>query len=194
MLGAMNESPRTPPQPDLDATPGLDLDLLLLTMLLGVSIMLGVLLAAGGPWSGYYTVHLWLPMWLIACIVFGGARLVDRPAWLRLGVRMARGQFVEYGGGFYGAVALIAFAWLEWGRGLEFYQALVGAESERMFWRSLLGFFIDSIMNGISAMVWPAFHAKAFEMRNFWPALGISAGVYAVAQALMGWLPARPRA
>lgn len=182
---------QAPPQP---APPSaLDLDVLLFAMLLGVVVMLAMLLAFGGPWFGYYAVHLWLPMWLIACTVFGGARLTDRPAWLRRGVRMARGQFIEYGGGFYGAVALIAFAWLEWGRGLEFYQALAGAESERQFWRSLLGFFIDSIMNGISAMVWPAFHAKAFEMRNFWPALGISGGIYGVAQLLMNWLPAPVR-
>ena len=192
MLGAMSGSDQTPTPPD--ATPGLELDLLLLAMLGGVAAMLAMLLAFGGRWMGYYTVHLWLPMWLLACAVFGGARLADRPAWLRKGLRVTRGQFVEYGGGFYGATALIAFGWLEWQRFQDLLPALGWPPSAQQVVRQLVDFSIDSVMNGLWAFVWPAFHAKAFELHDFWAALGLGAGVYAAAEALMQRLPAPSRA
>ena len=186
MLGGMSRPPAPPP-------PNLELDRLLFAMLLGVLVLLAVLLALGGPWLGYYAVHLWLPLWLIPCVVFGGARLSDRPEWLRRWVRVARGQFVDYGGGFYGAVALVAFVWAEWAQLEELGRFLVGLPSVQELVQSFIHFGVSSFMNGVWAMVWPAFHAKTFEMRNFWPALGIGAGIFGAAQGLMAWLPARPR-
>lgn len=190
MLRAMNTTPPTPPTPP----PALELDLLLLAMLLGVLALLAVLLAFGGPWVGYYAVHLWMPLWLIPCIVFGGARLSDRPDWLRRGVRVARGQFVDYGGGFYGAVALVAFSISELNQLGELGKFLAEVPDVREWVQNLIHFGVGSFLNGVWAMAWPAFHAKAFEMRNFWPALGIGAGIFGAAQGVMAWLPARPRA
>jgi hypothetical protein len=171
----------------------LALDLMLTAMLGGVLVMLGALLVAGGPWLAYYTVHLWLPMWLLACAVFGGARLADRPGWMRRWLRVARGQFVEYGGGFYGAVALIAFAWLEWERLAGFIEFLASSPGVQGIVRQLIDFSIDSVLNGLWAFIWPAFFHKAFEMHDFWAALGLSAGVFGAAQALMRRLPAATR-
>ena len=185
MLGAMTDLP-TP-----TIGPGIALETLLFTTLCGVLVMLGVLLVAGGPWLGYYTVHLWLPMWLIACEVFGAARLADRPPWLRKGVRLTRSQLVEYGGGFYGAVAVIAFIWLEWARLGALWAAFADGFRVQVLVRQIIDFGIDSIFNAMQALVWPAFHAKAFTMHDFWLAFGVSAAIYGAAEAVMSRLPAR---
>lgn len=181
------EPPVTPPASE----PGLAGTDLLLTALLGglACTLLGWL--APQPWVAYYALHLWLPLWLIVCVVFGGPLLAGRGPWLKRALRVTRGQFVEYGGGFYGAVALTCFLHLEWARLQEEWLDLLLDPSVRGIVQNIVQFSIDSIMNGIWAIAWPGFLGKVFDSRGVWPAIVVGYAVFEAGRFLVRHLPRR---
>jgi len=172
---ATMQAPTPTPSPGPTPSPqaGLRLQDLSLVALLGALelVLLPVLLP--GTWIAYYALYLWLPLWVIGCATFGGALLGSREPLLVRVVRLTRHQFIEYGGGAYGAIALVCFGWLEWERLQEFITTLLAMSGIREFVRSLFDFGIDSFLNGIWAVAWPAFGKKVFGFGNFWPAAAI---------------------
>jgi hypothetical protein len=171
--------------------PGLAFADVLVTLLIGALILSWLPLVLPHHWAGYYGPRLWLPLWLISGVIYGGAQLETRSRWVKLGVRVTRSQFVDYGGGFYGAVGLSAFMLLEWRRFVEEWGDFVLDPSWRGLWENLWDFGLDSIMNGIYAFVWPAFHGKAFHAGDFWVAVVVGWGVYTGTKKLMQRLPRR---
>ncbi len=180
--------PEPQPMPPPPTPPALALDLLLLIALLGA--LEGVLVAEFVPveWIAYYSLRLWLPVWLLACLVYGGPRVSGRGNWIKKHVRLGRSQFVEWGGGAYAAIALVCFAWLEFAQFRELFDWIVGIDWQddksavREFVQSMAhnvtGFFVGSFMNGLYAFVWPAFWKKIFTAGTQWPAVAVAWGMF----------------
>lgn len=136
-------------------------------------------------WLQSYALRLWLPVWCIAVLMLSGVFAAFKSRWLRRPLAYARYNIIEFGGGFYGTVALATFLSLEANRIAEQFAEWQTPDNGwiRALVLELVDFSIDSIMNGIWAMIWPAFHNKAFAA-TFWPALGLAAGLYCLADWL----------
>jgi hypothetical protein len=191
-------APRNPESnPVPPAAPGLALADLGLTLLLGVLVLVALpwLSLAGVEvprWVTYFAVHLWVPLWLIGGLVAGGPLLSDRQPWLKKSLRFGRAQFIEYGGGFYGAVALTCFLWLEWARVQEEdWGGFLYDPSWHGVVRQLIDFSIASVMNGIFAVAWPGFLGKVFDSGNAWPAIAVGYAWFEGARWLVRHLPRR---
>lgn len=143
-------------------------------------------------WGAYYALRLWLPLWIIGCLVFGGALLQQRNKWVVRFTRVQRNQVVAWGGGAYGAIALTCFLWLEWGQVLDLFDWIAQTEwyaddlgvreIVRHLTRNLVDFFLGSFMNGLYAFIWPAFWSKAFSAGQMWPAVLVGWGVFECAR------------
>lgn len=130
-------------------------------------------------WLKQYALMLWVPIWLLVCIVRGHMLSFACLPAMRRGVAYTRYHLMEYGGGFYGVVAVVMFINLELARLWQATQELTQFEGSwiKALIPWLMDFGIDSIMNGIYSFVWPAFHHKVFPAA-FWPAIAVAAGVY----------------
>jgi hypothetical protein len=156
-------------------------DMLAALVVFGGAAVAAVALLVPDTWGAYYATRLWLPLWVIACLVAGGALLEQRSKWVTRISRVSRHRLVDWGGGAYAAIALVCFGWLEWARFLEFWhslQALAGTWGVRDFVRGLFDFGIDSFLNGVYAFVWPAFWKNAFSAGQMWPAALVGWGVF----------------
>lgn len=185
-------------EPTLRVTPPsaprrrLDPDQLLLITALGGAAVASMVLLVPDSWGAYYATRLWLPLWVLACLVHGGALLESRSPWITRITRVSRHQLVEWGGGAYAAIALVCFAWLEWAQLVELFDWIAQTEwytdkfgvreIVRDSFRNIFGFFIDSFMNGLYAFIWPAFWKKTFSAGQMWPAALIGWGVFACGQ------------
>lgn len=144
-------------------------------------------------WLKQYALILWLPIWLIICVVRGRILSFSQLPSTRRVVAYTRYNLMDYGGGFYGIIGVVMFINLELTR---IWQAIPEVTQFQGSWIKALvlwfvDFGIDSIMNGIYAFVWPAFYAKAFP-DHFWPALAVAAGVYYAATWLFRDRDRRP--
>lgn len=79
-------------------------------------------------------------------------------------------KWVKFGGGFYGVVALITYAVVETGEVGEF---LANFEGIRHFLNTIsinmvIDFFIDSLMNFITAIAWPAYWLSDIDRQHAW--------------------------
>ena len=146
-------------------------------------------------WVADFAWRLWLPLWLIGGVYFGAPLLATRPGWFKLGGRFSRGRMSEWGGGFYGAVALAIFIVLELERLFVQWSDIIAIAGDRHFVREVIRNFLDfslaTLMNSVWAAAWPAFHAKAFAMRQIWPAVAIGALVFFGIGELVRRLPRR---
>lgn len=184
------------PQP---APPKLAAEHLALAMLAGALLL--VLIAAFSPieWLGYYATRLWLPVWAIACLVYGGPRLAVRSSWLTKSVRLGRGQWMEWGGGPYAAIAIVCFVWQEIAQLRELVQWFVETEfyTDKFGIRTLIRegaqnigqFFVGSFMSGMYAFGWPAFWNKTFDAGQMWPAAAIAWAMFEAGKATARRLP-----
>ena len=170
-------------------------DTLAALIVFGGLAVAGMALLVPDTWGAYYALRLWLPLWVLACLVAGGALLEQRSRWVTRMSRVSRHQLVEWGGGAYAAIALCCFGWLEWARFLEFWQSLVALADKwdvREVVRGLFDFGIDSFLNGVFAIAWPAFWKKAFSAGQMWPAVLVGWGVFESARYAVTQL-ARPQ-
>lgn len=79
-------------------------------------------------------------------------------------------KWVAFGGGFYGVMALMTYMVVE------FYEVVDFLTSEYGFWetisalgiRDLISFFINSLMNFITAIVWPIYWLKNIHGYSAW--------------------------
>jgi hypothetical protein len=187
-----DDEPTLRASPPPAAPPTIDPQTLAAVLVGGALAVAAAGLLVPGTWAAYYAPRLWLPLWVIGCLVFGGALLAQRNRWVVRFTRLQRHQIVEWGGGAYGAIALTCFGWLEWGQfrelldallGVDWRSAEVGARSVvQMLTRNLADFFVGSFMSGLQAFIWPAFWSKAFSAGQFWPAMLVGWGVFECAR------------
>jgi hypothetical protein len=79
-------------------------------------------------------------------------------------------KWVAFGGGFYGVMALMTYIVVE------FYEVVEFLTSESSVWATitslgigdLINFFINSLMNFITAIVWPAYWLKSIHGYSAW--------------------------
>jgi hypothetical protein len=197
----MPDSQSTPPATPQQALP---LDLLILTALAGALVIAVAGAFAPVEWIQYYASRLWMPVWVMAVLLYGGPRVAGRRAWVTKAFRFGRGQFVEWGGGPYAAIAIVCFGWLEWAQLRELVQWI--AETEwytdkfgvreivRGAFRNVLDFFIGSFMNGLHAFVWPAFWKRCFTVGQQWPAVAVAWTLFEAGKWAARKLPGRTEA
>src|SRR5688572_20201817 len=181
--------------------PSLPLDLLLLTALAGALAIAVAGAFAPVEWLQYYAPRLWMPVWVMGVLLYGGPRVAGRAAWVTKAFRFGRGQFVEWGGGPYAAIAIVCFGWLEWAQLRELYQWIVDTEFyvdkagmrrlAQEFGHNFVGFFVGSFMNGFHAFVWPAFWKKVFTVGQQWPAVAVAWSLFEAGKWTARKLPGR---
>jgi hypothetical protein len=192
------------PQAAPPATPPpLSLDLLLLTALVGALAITVAGAFAPTEWLQYYAPRLWMPVWVMGVLLYGGPRVTGRAAWLTKAFRLGRGQFAEWGGGPYAAIAIVCFAWLEWAQLRELIQWVVETdwytdkagvrEIVRDSFRNVLDFFIGSFMNGLYGFIWPAFWKKVFTVGMQWPAVAVAWALFEAGRWVIGRVPGSER-
>lgn len=179
----MSQRPTTAPAPQR-----VDPQTLAALIVFGGAAVAAMALLVPETWGAYYATRLWLPLWVIGCLVFGGALLQHRSRWVTRISRVSRHQLVEWGGGAYGAIALVCFLWIEYAQVRELIDWVVRTEWYtdkfgvrdilREAFRNFVSFFVDSFMNGIFAFIWPAFWGKAFTAGQMWPAAIVGWGVF----------------
>ena len=167
----------------------LPLDQLILVASVGALVIVVAGAFAPVEWLQYYAPRLWMPVWVMGVLYFGGPRVTGRAAWMTRALRFGRGQVSEWGGGPYAAIAIVCFAWLEWAQLRELFQWVIDTEwyadkfgvreIVRSAFRNVLDFFIGSFMNGVYGFVWPAFWKKSFSAGQMWPAALVGWGVFA---------------
>jgi len=193
-------SPNRPTGP----TERVDPQVLALLILVGGAAVAAVALLLPGTWGEYYATRLWLPLWVLGCLVFGGALLENRSRWVIRISRVSRNRLVDWGGGAYGAIALVCFGWsefdqlretAEWLSSID-WQAGGGAvrEMAQGLAHNMFQLVFQSIMNGIQAFIWPAFWKQSFSAGNMWPAAVVGWGVFESARyaVLQVARPAKP--
>lgn len=149
----VSESPEAPhPAVPGESDAPLRTQLAVLGAIVLFAVVAGVLLA----WNPVDPI--W---WLTALALYSGCaallawvRRSDRAAVLRTRI----GESVEeFGGGFYGTGGLATFLYLE---GLELHSRWAAAPGWGEFLRTLslewlIGFSVDSLLNGVQALIWP---------------------------------------
>ncbi len=79
-------------------------------------------------------------------------------------------KWVKFGGGFYGVIALMTYAVVEWDEVRGFF---AGFEGFRHFFAAIsidlvINFFIDSLMNFVTAISWPAYWVSRIDSVHIW--------------------------
>ena len=80
------------------------------------------------------------------------------------------GKWLKFGGGFYGTIALMTFAIVEVGEILAFFtqfSEIMGKLSNFHF-GMIVDFFVESIMNFVTAIAWPWYWMEEIETGEFW--------------------------
>ena len=190
-----------PQGPTPSAPLPLPLEQLLLTVLLGALACVLVSVFVPSEWIAYYALRLWLPVWVMGAVIYGGPRIAGRSTWMTKLVRFGRGQFVEWGGGPYAAIAIACFLWIELAQIREFYDWIAQTDwytdkfgvraIVRDAFRNVFDFFISSVMNGLYAFIWPAFWKKAFSVGNQWPAVAVAWALFEAGKWTVRTLPGR---
>lgn len=88
------------------------------------------------------------------------------------GVKMnpVHNKWLKFGGGFYGVVALMTFVIVEIGEIASFFGQFsenVGKLSQLSF-DLVIGFFIDSVMNFVTAIAWPMYWMERVDTGRIW--------------------------
>lgn len=97
------------------------------------------------------------------------------------------GKIMFFGGGFYGTMALFAYAVIETGEILNFLGVVFtpGAWFQNLGFDLIINFFINSIMNIVSAFVWFATLPNYVEVGNGFIWLAVCYGAYVLAVRLV---------
>ena len=79
-------------------------------------------------------------------------------------------KWMKFGGGFYGVVALMTFVIVELGEIASFFGNF--SENIGLFSRLsldlVINFFIDSVMNFVTAIAWPWYWMQTIDSSDFW--------------------------
>lgn len=135
-----------------------------------------------------FSLQLWLPMWLLTCFMYGWLDVLKRAPWLQRwkgAVRKTDDSLKKFSGNFYGAIAGAMYLVLEIRRLQEDWLPHDDQPWLRQFFSNLLDFGIDSVMNLVWSVAWPAFYHRAYSS-HFWPAIGFTMGVFFLAWWLLG--------
>jgi len=95
-------------------------------------------------------------------------------------------KWVDFGGGFYGVVAVLTYLVVEFKEMVDFLtsEATVMATLAAMGVGDLVNFFINSLMNFITAIAWPAYWINQAEGAPLWLWFLLAYGGYYVGPSL----------
>jgi len=79
-------------------------------------------------------------------------------------------KFMVFGAGFYGVVAFITYIHIEVYQIIDFIKNFNGWQNfvDSIGFGMLISFFIDAIMNLVSAFIWPIYWFKYLPIGSFW--------------------------
>jgi len=79
-------------------------------------------------------------------------------------------KWIEFGGGFYGVMAVLTYLVVEFNEVIDFLTSehTVFATLAAITLGNLVEFFVDSIMNFITAITWPVYWIGKTEYFSFW--------------------------
>ncbi len=79
-------------------------------------------------------------------------------------------KYLKFGGGFYGAVALITYLHIECYQVIDFINKFTSLSDfiDRIGLGMLIKFFIEAIMHFITAIIWPTYWHKYLPIGSFW--------------------------
>jgi hypothetical protein len=97
------------------------------------------------------------------------------------------GKWFQFGGGFYGLMALYTYLLIEADEVLELFGQL-GAIVFRLDLGLLIEFFIESLMNFIAAIAWPVYWIGETENGHFWIWFLVAYGGYWAGLQLAQWV------
>lgn len=85
-------------------------------------------------------------------------------------------KFMKFGGGFYGVLTFITYLHIEGYQLIQFISSFTadGPGFNGGIFSLLLGFFLDMIMNFITALMWPIYWFKFLPIESFWVWLLVS--------------------
>ena len=84
--------------------------------------------------------------------------------------QMLRKKFLKFGGGFYGVLTFITYIHIEIYQLLDFMKSFSGFKNfiDDLGWKMIFNFFLEAIMNMISAFLWPFYWVKIMPIGSFW--------------------------
>ena len=96
---------------------------------------------------------------------------------------MLHQKWLKFGGGFYGLLAFITYLHIELYQVIEFLQNFNGFADfiENIGFVMILNFFIEAIMNLVTAFVWPIYWTKFLPIGSLWVWIFVSFVCYSTA-------------
>jgi hypothetical protein len=90
-------------------------------------------------------------------------------------------KFMKFGGGFYGVLTFITYLHIEGYQLIQFISSFTadGPGFNGGIFSLILGFFLDMIMNFITALMWPIYWFKFLPIESFWVWLLVSISAHA---------------
>jgi hypothetical protein len=84
--------------------------------------------------------------------------------------KMLQKKFIKFGGGFYGIMAFISYIHIEVYQVIDFVRNFTSLQDflDSIGFRMLVNFFIEAIMNLVSAFMWPIYWFKYLPIGSFW--------------------------
>jgi hypothetical protein len=91
-------------------------------------------------------------------------------------VRILQKKFVKFGGGFYGILALMTYLYVEFNQFVDFFKNFTSLSDfiDSIGFKMLINFFIEAIMNLVTAFMWPIYWLKILPVGSLWVWLAIA--------------------
>lgn len=101
----------------------------------------------------------------------GSIESLAHPGGLQKGkLNPVHNKWLSFGGGFYGVVALMTYAVVEWNEIRELFSSLDGITGffRNMDVGTLINFFMESLLNFITAITWPIYWLGNIHSSHIW--------------------------
>ncbi len=85
-------------------------------------------------------------------------------------VRMLRKKFIKFGGGFYGILALMTYLHVEFNQFIDFFKNFTSITDfiDSIGFKMLINFFIEAVMNLVTAFIWPVYWSNKLPVGSLW--------------------------
>jgi len=85
-------------------------------------------------------------------------------------VKILRKKFIEFGGGFYGILALMTYLHVEFNQLVDFIKSFTSLSDfiDSIGFKMLINFFIEAMMNLVTAFIWPIYWIKILPVGSLW--------------------------
>lgn len=87
-----------------------------------------------------------------------------------LWVKFLRGKFLQFGGGFYGILTLMTYLHVEFNQFVGFFKTFTSVSDffDSVGLSMLINFFIEAIMNLVTAFTWPIYWLNILPIDSVW--------------------------